>query len=99
MYYIAANKPLEEEVEFLVEHSADVETSEQAEEMVFFVASPPADGSKEVKFTLLPGKFEVGEEHGSVRTSHLGFLNAGIKESAAGKMSTFTTTKNTLRDV
>ena len=48
IYYIAANKPLDKELEVLLEHNVNIESSEQAEEMIFCIAQPPEDGSKEV---------------------------------------------------
>jgi hypothetical protein len=87
IYYIASNKPLKEELEVLLEHNVNIESSEQAEEMIFCIAQPPEDGSKEVRFIPIPaGKFNVGIEHGSLITNQLGFLNAGTKAADTSKI-------------
>ena len=80
IYYIASNKPLEKELEVLLEHNVNIESSEQAEEMIFCIAQPPEDGKKEIHFIPIPaGEFKAGKEHGSLITNQLGFINAGTK--------------------
>ncbi|CAI7997394.1 hypothetical protein GBAR_LOCUS2140 [Geodia barretti] len=87
IYYIAFNNPLKKELEVLLEHNVNIESSEQAEEMIFCIAQPPEDGSKEVRFIPIPaGKFNVGREHGSLITNQLGFLNAGTKATDTSKI-------------
>ena len=88
IYYIAANKPLEKKVELKIEHSADIETDEQAQEMIFCVAKPPEDGSQKVHFIPIPaGEFEADAEHGILATKYLGFINAGTKTAATSEIS------------
>ena len=88
VYYIAANKPLRNEVEVLLEHNVNVESSEQAKEMVFCAAKCPEDGKEEIHFIPVPaGEFGVGKEHGSLKTNELGFLNAGTKAADTSEIS------------
>ena len=80
IYYVAANKSLQKELEVLVEHNANIENGEQKEEMIFCIAQPPEDGEKNVHFIPVPAReFAVGKEHGNLITNQLGFINAGTK--------------------
>ena len=78
--YIASNKPLKEEVEVLLEHSVNIESIEQAGDMVFCHANLPEDGSSEIQFSPLQGgEFEVGKPRGRLKTNELGFFVVATK--------------------
>ncbi|CAI8034615.1 hypothetical protein GBAR_LOCUS19466 [Geodia barretti] len=78
--YIASNKPLKEEVEVLLEHSVNIESIEQAGDMVFCHANLPEDGSSKIQFSPLQGgKFEVGKPRGRLKTNELGFFVVATK--------------------
>jgi hypothetical protein len=80
--YIASNKPLGEEVEVLLEHSVNIESIEQAGDMVFCHANLPEDGSSEIQFSPLQGgEFEVGKPRGRLKTDELGFFCSRNKGS------------------
>ena len=79
VYHISSNTTLKKDFEVLVEHTADIETSEQAENMAFFVGRAQGVDGK-VHFTPKKGKFEVKNEHGSLKTDHTGFVSIGTME-------------------
>ena len=75
IYYIASNKPLSRELEVLLQHNVNVESVEQAGDMIFCHANLPEDGSKEIRFNPIQGGwFEVDGERGSLKTNQLGLL-------------------------
>lgn len=75
IYHLSSNTNLREEVEVSIQHVQNVETKEQAEQMMFMVAEPPTHGAKLVKFTPVEGKFEVNEDHGTLKTDKLGYFS------------------------
>ena len=79
VYHISSNTTPKEDFELIVEHTADIETSEQAENMAFFVGRGQGIDGK-VHFTLKKGKFEVKKEHGSLMTDQTGFVSIGTTE-------------------
>ena len=82
IYHISSNSTLKGELEIMIEHTADIETSEQAERMVFLVAPSSTDGTVEVKLFPKPGNFEEKKEHGSLITNELGFICVGAPKSS-----------------
>ena len=84
IYYTASNKPLEREIELLLELNVNVESVEQAGELFFCHGNLPEDGSNEIPLRPLEGgKFEVGKKRGSLITNQLGFFVAATKATHA----------------
>ena len=80
IYHISTNPQVENDVEVLIEHNADVKTSKQANKMVFFVGEQSTDGSQKIKFNPKPGKFVAKKQHGSLTTTQMGFLGVGTTQ-------------------
>ena len=83
VHHISTDTLFENDVEVSIEHFANIETKEQAEDMTFFIAKP-SEGNDEIHFIPMEGgKFEVGEGRCTLSTQTFGFLSAGIKKVSA----------------
>ena len=61
-------------------HRVNIESIEQAGDMVFCHANLPEDGSSEIHFSPLQGgEFEVGKPRGRLKTNELGFFVVATK--------------------
>ena len=82
VHHISTDVPFENDVEVSIEHFANIETKEQAEDMTLFIAQP-SNGTEEIQFVPMEGgKFEVGKESCTLSTQQVGFLSAGTKLSS-----------------
>ena len=82
VHHISTDTPFENDVEVSIEHFANIETEEQAEDMTLFIAQP-SNGIEEIQFVPMKGgKFEVGKESCTLSTQQVGFLSAGAKVSS-----------------
>ena len=88
IYYIAPNKPLSREIEVLLQHNVNVESVEQAGDMIFCHANLPEDGSKEIRFNPIQGgQFEVDGERGSLKTNQSGIFAIATKAEDTSMIS------------
>ena len=89
VHHISTDTLFENDVEVSIEHFANIETKEQAEDMTFFIAKP-SEGNDEIHFIPMEGgKFEVGEGRCTLSTQTFGFLSAGIKKASAIRKTLF----------
>lgn len=82
IYRISSNRPLTKSktVEVSAEHNLDVQTEEQANELIFCVAD---DDKRQNVVSFYPAAgavFKAGEEHGTVTTAKLGYYNIGTRK-------------------
>ena len=87
IHHISINPTIQGDVEYLIEHNADIETSQEAKCMVVLVGTLSTDGSQKVQFKLEEGKFFAKKQHGCITTNHTGFLSVGTTQPS--KMSKF----------
>jgi hypothetical protein len=67
----------------LIEHTADIQTIDDAETLFFLVAKPPTDPGDKITFSIVKGKFKSKTEHGTLETNDLGgFMSVGTTQSS-----------------
>ena len=88
VYLITPKATFQEKVELKLEHSARLETDEQANQMTFLSAKPPERDSEqhEIEFTpVRGGKFTVDERHGILQLKHFCYFTTATKSSDTSK--------------
>ena len=86
VYHISSDSAFDKDVELSIEHFADLESGNQANEMTFFRAESEGEG----KFIFTPmagGQFKVGGHRCTILTKEFAYVSAGsISSSEIRKM-------------